>query len=68
MPLLKLDSDETGVPKWQIALSIGGVVLIGAGVYYYFVRNPKPPKSEEKTAEIDKESPQNHSEEEQVSI
>lgn len=37
MSLSKFDSQDTGIPKWQIALSVGGAIIIGAGFYYFYL-------------------------------
>ena len=36
-------SDSTsGLPKWQVALAIGGSVAVGLGIYYYVVKKEDP--------------------------
>ncbi|KAB7498288.1 Mitochondrial import receptor subunit TOM70 [Armadillidium nasatum] len=67
MSLSKFDSQDTGIPKWQIALSVGGAIIIGAGFYYFYLNRDseikksgkpksKPPPSslsEDKSIESD---------------
>ena len=55
MSLSKLNTDESGVPKWQLALAVGGSLLAGAGIYYYLLKNsnqaPKDPKVAKKSVD-----------------
>ena len=34
--------EETAIPKWKIALAVGGAVALSAGIYYKFYYNPSP--------------------------
>ncbi|CAL4201712.1 unnamed protein product, partial [Meganyctiphanes norvegica] len=63
MALSKYASDETGLPKWQIALAVGGTLVAGAGIYYFLLRGDsgkgKAPKTKPKktTDSVDTSSP-----------
>lgn len=49
MALSKYTSNETGIPKWQIALAIGGTVAATAGIYYFLFRDSSKKGSQTKT-------------------
>lgn len=50
MALSKCSSEETGVPKWQIALALGGTLAAGAGIYYFFVKETSKKGGRAKTS------------------
>lgn len=37
--------EESTVPKWKIALAVGGAIAVGAGIYYKFYRCQSPVKA-----------------------
>lgn len=36
-----LVAEDSGLPKWQIALAVGGAAVVCVGVYYKFFKNSK---------------------------
>ncbi|KAK4290642.1 hypothetical protein Pmani_036470 [Petrolisthes manimaculis] len=49
MALSKYMLDETGAPKWKIALAVGGTVAAGVAVYYCLFRDTKKKAVQAKT-------------------
>lgn len=49
MALSKYTSNATGIPKWQIALAVGGTVAATAGIYYFLIRDSSKKGSQTKT-------------------
>uniref|UniRef100_A0A2P2I3H9 Import receptor subunit TOM70-like n=1 Tax=Hirondellea gigas TaxID=1518452 RepID=A0A2P2I3H9_9CRUS len=45
-----LIADDAGIPKWKIALVIGGAAVVGAGIYYTLFRKQGPVKGSSKKA------------------
>ena len=61
-----MTAEDSSIPKWKIALAVGGTVVLGAGVYYKFFKvnksadskknSDKPLKKSENKDKLSKDS------------
>lgn len=48
MALSKIQ-EETGLPKWKVALAVGGTLAAGYAMYYFVFRQPSKKQDKSKT-------------------
>lgn len=55
MALSKYTTEDTGIPKWQIALGVGGALAASAAIYYYIAKDT-PKKGKQSKSQCKKSS------------
>lgn len=41
--------DDTGLPKWKVALAVGGTLAAGYAMYYFIFKQPSEKQEKKKT-------------------